>query len=148
MQELVSSTHAPADVLGDGENVCPPQSAQSLPRAHERAPLCPLALAQLSRNSLGNLTPRKKTRFRKFPGKSDLRRPPSDVSPSCTQRHSAAGTGRGPGVLEGVSVEIRRRRKGARALVRKGARACQKKRALVKKSERQISYDADPLRMG
>ena len=33
-----------------------------------------LALAHLSRNSFGNLTPRKKPRFRKFPGKSDLRR--------------------------------------------------------------------------
>ena len=30
-----------------------------------------LALAYLSRNSIGNLTPRRKTRFRKFPWKSD-----------------------------------------------------------------------------
>ena len=37
--------------------------------------LGPGPLAQVSRiNSFGNLTPRKKTRFRKFPGKSDLRR--------------------------------------------------------------------------
>ena len=33
-----------------------------------------LALAQVSRHSFGNLTPRKKPRFWKFPGKSDLRR--------------------------------------------------------------------------
>ena len=30
---------------------------------------CDLALAQISRNSIGNLTPRRKTRFRKFPWK-------------------------------------------------------------------------------
>ena len=34
----------------------------------------PLALTHLSINSFGNLTPRKKPRFRKFPGKSDHRR--------------------------------------------------------------------------
>ena len=33
-----------------------------------------LAQVQISRHSFENLTPRKKTRFRKFPGKSDLRR--------------------------------------------------------------------------
>ena len=33
-----------------------------------------LALAYISRHSFGNLTPRKKPRFWKFPGKSDLRR--------------------------------------------------------------------------
>ena len=56
------------------------------PRRGDRAPLHDrymrlslpqggwLALAHLSRNSFGNLTPRKKPRFRKFPGKSDLRR--------------------------------------------------------------------------
>ena len=43
-------------------------------RRYRLRPLCALALAQVSRNSLGNLTPRKKTRFRKFPGKFD----PSD----------------------------------------------------------------------
>ena len=57
----------------DRSDTCPPPRVPSM---HHwlRLPLALSALTHLSRNSFGNLTPRKKPRFRKFPGKSDLRR--------------------------------------------------------------------------
>ena len=46
-----------------------------------------LALLQVSRNSIGNLTPRRKTGFRKFPWKSDpFRNNPDPVPPRLTPR--------------------------------------------------------------